>query len=545
MRNQKLHCLLVGKSNNFIPLVKVLTTLDESVQLRNVVDTKKHLEAALQLANGPSVVFVSDEGHPPLGLIAGLVRQYSANAIVVIVTQKTKSITIKRLYNGVDFTKLNVKDNNASTLLHLKSIIRAAKNNQRFKQYKSLLAIAERRNSWLLDSSSEAIAYISADTHYYANTAYLKLFDIDSLQHLGKLSPKDLIKKEDAGLFDDFLKYQAKHHMLSHTLLLSMASLNRNTFRANVHAIPSVYEGKKCWQVWVHQINSSSSVNNKKTLLKKEKLPSKSSQKVAEGRNPFEELNKELSDKKKKANIDLILKGVIKRQDANLHALKLVSLTNHVNKNDSFQSHYILTLQVPVAQREGVDGLLFRSLDKNDTKRHQLFWDKVKVTRLIQLLSRKNRLHDNYIIALSGASIANPDFTQWMLKSLKYLGVRSRNLTIMIPSELPAKEVKNTLDFVTGLKKQRCKIALNNFTVKSNIIKIMRYIKPDFIRLSLEWVKQIESDESRKSALSNLVRQLEMKNIQVIAPCSFSTEMRQLFVFSGASFCQERTTKSA
>jgi PAS domain-containing protein len=543
MRNQKLHCLLVGKSTNFIQLVKALTALDTRVHLRNVGRTKKQIEAVLKSANGPRVVFVSEEAHPPLALLADLIRQYRSNAIVVIVTQKTASIPIKRLYNGVEFTKLNIKDNNDLTFLHLRNIIRATKNNQQFRQCKKLLAIAEQRNIWLLDSSSEAIAYISTDAHYYANTAYLALFGIDSSQILHELKPKDLIVNDEARIFCAFLQYQTKHHMLSHTLLLSMKSLKHNTFRASMHAIPSVYKGKKCWQVWVHQTNRTAIKNDKITSLRKEGL--KSPQKLAEEKNPFDDLHKELSDKKKKADIDLIQKGIIKRKDANLFALKLVSLKSHANKQDAYHSHYILTLHVPVGQRKGVDSLLFRSLDRNETKKRQLFWDKVKVARLIQLLSRKNRLYDNYIIALSDASIANPDFIQWMLKSLKYIGIRSRNLTVMIPSELETKEVKTTLEFVRRLKKQGCKIALNDFTVKSNILKIIRYIKPDFIRLSLDWVKGIESDESQKNALSNLLRQLEVKNIQVIAPCTFSAEMRKMFVFSGVSFCQERTTKTA
>jgi len=550
MRNQKLQCLLVGKSINFIQLVKALTALDTRVQLKNIVLTKAHVKAALKFDNRPKIMFVSDKVHPSLKLLAGLIRQHSSNVIVVIVTQKTASTPIKRLFNGVEFTKLNINDNNAATALHLNNIVQMAKNNLHFRQCKRLLAIAEQRNIWLLDSSSEAIAYISIDTHIYANATYLTLFGIDSLQVLNKVGPKNLIVNNETGIFDSFLKYQAKHHVLSHTLQLSMKGLRNSSFRASVHAIPTVYEGNKCWQVWVRQTNktptkNNSAESNKTELLRKKELQLMSSEKITEEKNPFDGLSKELIEKKKKADSDLIFKGIINRQDAKLFALKLVPLTSQANKQDTYHSHYILSLQVQAAQRKGVDDLLFLSADRSATKRRQLFWDKVKVTRLIQLLSRKNRLHDNYMIALSNASISNPDFTRWMLRNLKYLGAKASNLTIMIPSDLDETEVKVTLEFVKNLKKRHCKIALNNFTVNSNILNFIRYIKPDFIRLSLDWVKEIGSDERRKNALSNLLRQLEMKNIQVIAPCGFSTEMRKMFVFSGVSFCQERTTKLA
>jgi EAL domain-containing protein (putative c-di-GMP-specific phosphodiesterase class I) len=73
---------------------------------------------------------------------------------------------------------------------------------------------------------------------------------------------------------------------------------------------------------------------------------------------------------------------------------------------------------------------------------------------------------------------------------------------------------------------------------------MLKHIKPDYVRLSLHWVKQIEGNTKREIALASLIRQLEAKGIKVIAPCGFSMEMRKLFALSGASFCQERIIKN-
>lgn len=545
MINQKLQYLLVGKSTNFAQLLKGLTALDAKIQLAHVVSNKKHIENAFKALNDIDIIFVSDDAHPPIKLLADLIQQYSPSTAVVIITQKTASMPLKYLFKGVGFAKLNVKIVDAVTAVNLQNISQASKSNQHFKQCKSLLATAEQRNSWLLDSSSEAIAYISTNTHAYANTTYLALFGIDSLQSLQKVRPTDLIVSDEAGIFEAFLKYQAKHHMLSHTLMLTMQGFKKNPFRANVHAVPSVYKGKKCWQLWVHKIGQAVSEGDRINELRKNRFQLTSDKAITERKNPFDDLNKDLINKKEKADVKLILKGIIKRQEARLSALKLAPLRSQINKQNTYQAHYMLSLKVPVAQKKGVDDLLFSSSEDNSYRRRQIFWDKVKVARLIQLLSRKRGVNNNYFISLSNSSIANPEFTRWMLRSLKSLGVKSKSLTIMIPSELDPKSVKSTLEFANNLKALHCNMALNSFTVQSNVLKVIRFIKPEFIRLSLEWVKEIESDENKKTALSHLLRQLERKKIQVIAPCSLSEEMRQMFIFSGVSFCQERTTKSA
>ncbi|HIO97139.1 MAG TPA: EAL domain-containing protein, partial [Leucothrix sp.] len=146
---------------------------------------------------------------------------------------------------------------------------------------------------------------------------------------------------------------------------------------------------------------------------------------------------------------------------------------------------------------------------------------------------------------LSHASICNPVFTQWMLRSLKHLGKKSKNLTVMIPSQLDSKERKCTVEFVQNIKLRKCQVALNEFTPSSNGLKMLGRLRPSFVRLSLEWVRELESNEKSEIALGGLIRQLEARKIQVIAPCSFSAEMRKIFVFSGASFCQERSTNTA
>jgi len=98
---------------------------------------------------------------------------------------------------------------------------------------------------------------------------------------------------------------------------------------------------------------------------------------------------------------------------------------------------------------------------------------------------------------------------------------------------------------VKKLRAYNCKIALDNFIVDSDSVTLLKQLIPDYIRLSLPWTRQIHGNEGKEIGLSSVIRQLESKDVKVIAPCSYSVDMKKLFILSGASFCQERTTRNA
>jgi EAL domain-containing protein (putative c-di-GMP-specific phosphodiesterase class I) len=114
-----------------------------------------------------------------------------------------------------------------------------------------------------------------------------------------------------------------------------------------------------------------------------------------------------------------------------------------------------------------------------------------------------------------------------------------------MPSEINQSQVQPFMKLVEGLRSSNCQIALDNFSVSKQSLRLLKHAKPDCVRLSLPWVKGIEGNAKRELALGSFIRQLESKNIKVIAPCSFSADMRRLFALSGVSFCQERTRKTA
>jgi EAL domain-containing protein (putative c-di-GMP-specific phosphodiesterase class I) len=313
--------------------------------------------------------------------------------------------------------------------------------------------------------------------------------------------------------------------------------VNGRSFRANVQVIPSVFKGNKCLQLWVHPLN-------KFELNKMENDSQSPAKKRIEELIPFESPNTDKILVSKKVTSSSILRGIIKRKEATISAQKLVEMKiNEGRRNKKLLSH-ILSLKVPIAQRVGIDDLLFSSSVMHQKEKRLIFWDKVKLTRLLQILMKKKQLDVNLYVRISEASVVDKPFAEWFLPGLKRIGNKASHLTFLMPPQISESQVQPFMKLVDGLRSTNCQIALDNFSVSKQSLTLLKHAKPDCVRLSLPWVREIEGNAKRELALGSLVRQLESKNIKVIAPCGFSADMRKLFALSGVSFCQERTLKT-
>jgi len=309
---------------------------------------------------------------------------------------------------------------------------------------------------------------------------------------------------------------------------------NGKTFRANIHIIPSVYRGSPCLQLWVSPLNKYEfNQENKEEKTPKSSLQDKL---LIEDTNAIEILNKNVVTETS------ILHSIIKRKEATIIAQKLVGMK--VRKGKSTDEHHILSLKVPAAQRIGIENLLFSEGGIGLKEKRQIFWDKVKITRLLQTLIKKKNLKTNLLVRLNEATTTDKMFFKWFKPGLSKIGVNTSKLIFLLSSQVDKKELQALLKFARELRLFNSKIGLDDFSATSEALLLLKHLKPSYVRLSLPWVKKIEGNESREIALASFIRQLESRNIQVIAPCGLSKDMRRLFTLSGVSFCQERTLKT-
>lgn len=544
MGNSVLNSVLIGQNIKiYSELIALLNDLNLDFKVRQVRSDKLAIKRVLRQFKGACLVFISDEAPFSVEQLSNLIWQHASDAIVVILTKKTQTTSLKTLFNNTQFAKINFEGKSNETRLFIRFLIEIATLKSDFRRCKGLLRVSEKKCQWLVDSSREAVAYISTDLHLYANTTYLKLFKIGSIQELHSITVRDLIKEDERSLFNSFQNNQIKHSSLKHSLIVTMKKKNGANFRASIHVFTTVYKSKKCLQLWVHDLSKESSNSNEKKLESiigfVEKPNSlESTHHVA---HPFDVLKADLpSTNRIIRDPALILKGIIKRKEATITVQRIARLKKDESHNKKYKSYYLLSLKVSNAQRKGIDDLLFTLSTSKSDDRRSVFWDKVKLTRLLQILLKKKQLNDNLFITISMASITDRSFIEWLLLGLHRVGNKASNVTFLLPTFIEENHREITVKFVQRLKSFDCQVAFDDFSVNAESISMLKQISPSFVRLSLSWVRQIEGYNSKEISLSSIIRKLETKGIKVITPCGFSADMKRLFVLSGASFCLDK-----
>ena len=120
-----------------------------------------------------------------------------------------------------------------------------------FRYCKSLLSVSEGRVLKLVDSSTQAVAYLSKGEFVHANIAFLALFAADSLSELSRFPLLKLIDKSEKSLLADYLMMVNKNESVDINLTLSMKKVSGIPFNASISVVPAVYKEQRCYQIWV------------------------------------------------------------------------------------------------------------------------------------------------------------------------------------------------------------------------------------------------------------------------------------------------------
>ena len=126
------------------------------------------------------------------------------------------------------------------------------------------------RYNLLLESSSEAIAYLHEGLHIYANPSYLDLFGYESFQEVEGFSILDLLRS-DGGATDlkQLLKSLARGDLPEEALTLQAVRAEGETFKASAEFAPAHYDGEPCTQIMVRkQIEAGDSAELQQELEK-------------------------------------------------------------------------------------------------------------------------------------------------------------------------------------------------------------------------------------------------------------------------------------
>jgi diguanylate cyclase (GGDEF)-like protein/PAS domain S-box-containing protein len=125
----------------------------------------------------------------------------------------------------------------------------ALQTRRQLRRLETSLRESERRCDALLDSSTDAIAYVHEGMHVRANQAYLDTFGYDSFDDLLGLPVLDMIDSGHADEFKSLLRGHARQEKMPAQLVLHARRADGSTFDATVEFAQATFEGEPCLQI--------------------------------------------------------------------------------------------------------------------------------------------------------------------------------------------------------------------------------------------------------------------------------------------------------
>lgn len=125
----------------------------------------------------------------------------------------------------------------------------ALQTRRQVRRLETALRESERRCDALLDSSTDAIAYVHEGMHVRANQAYLETFGYESFDDLLGLPVLDMIDSANADEFKSLLRGHARQEKLPPQLAVRARRADGTSFDASVEFAPATFEGEPCLQI--------------------------------------------------------------------------------------------------------------------------------------------------------------------------------------------------------------------------------------------------------------------------------------------------------
>ena len=247
---------------NAINLLILDPSSNDAEQTINILRNSGHAVRATQITNESDLAAALEKQTWDLFLLRDKLTDPSAEQCLKIVQHygsdipfilTTSEYSVDRT---VEAMKLGMKDvvpedNEDYFKLVVERELASIEDRRNRKMADLALKETDKRNELLLDSSRDAIAYITDGMHIYANNAYVELFGYKEPDDLECMPILDMI---DSDQHDPFKKYIKSHSKGEVTEDFTFTGLNVDgtTFEALMSLKDSEYDGESCTQVYIN-----------------------------------------------------------------------------------------------------------------------------------------------------------------------------------------------------------------------------------------------------------------------------------------------------
>lgn len=246
--DQVIKILFIEKSvEDAEQIISLLRNSGIAVRPARATSTEQ-ITAALDELGPDIVLFDPSVGTLELREVARMLDAHGRDLSLIALVGQVDNATITELFvNGARSVALRPQPKQLMAVIQRE--FDALNARRQLRRLEAALRESERRCDALLDSSTDAIAYVHEGMHVRANQAYLDTFGYTDFDDLLGLPVLDMIGTNDADEFKSTLKGLSKGEKPSGAIELQARRADASTFKASVEFAHATFEGESCLQV--------------------------------------------------------------------------------------------------------------------------------------------------------------------------------------------------------------------------------------------------------------------------------------------------------
>jgi len=246
--------ILDPSSNDAEQTVNILRNSGHAVRSTQIV-TEEDLQIALE--KQPWELFVVRDKLPGFSAeqCFKIVQHFGSDVpFIMTTTEYSVERTVKAMRLG--FRDVVPEDNDEFFKLVIERELSNIEDKRRRKRADRALVETDRRNELLLDSSRDAIAYITDGMHIHVNHTYMELFGYEETDDLECMPIMDLMESEQHDAFKKYLKDHSKGDTAGDFEFVGL-NVKGSTFAALLSLSDSKYDGEDCTQVLIKLVEDN------------------------------------------------------------------------------------------------------------------------------------------------------------------------------------------------------------------------------------------------------------------------------------------------
>ncbi|HED16585.1 MAG TPA: EAL domain-containing protein [Gammaproteobacteria bacterium] len=178
---------------------------------------------------------------------------------------------------------------------------------------------------------------------------------------------------------------------------------------------------------------------------------------------------------------------------------------------------YEVLIRIKGPDSEGVTPSQFLSIaSKHDLMTHVDRW---VVTHAIKALaSHRKRAHDTlFFIKISTDSLIEAEFTTWLQQQIKKSKLPGDRMVFELSASSINLHMKTAAEFGAMLSSLGCQLAIEHFTADHDSYLMLKYIKPNFIKIEGQLIRELSAADENQEAIRKLADKAQSMGIATIA----------------------------